>query len=211
MDWDCSVSRRVILLRHGKTAGNLRHAYVGFQTDEPLCEKGLRELHEYQPLPEYKRVFISPLMRARQTAAYCFPQAELIEVPGFKEMNFGIFEGKNYEDLQEVDSYRAWLDSYCKSRCPGGDSRDSFVSRVVENFESLLCREKEEPLVIVAHGGTIMALLSSLAVPQEQRDYFDWQVGCAKGFSFLVEGNEESGLQAHHIVPFALKKKNIFY
>ena len=36
---------RVVLIRHSKTAGNLKGRYIG-TTDEPLCEEGIRLLGE---------------------------------------------------------------------------------------------------------------------------------------------------------------------
>ena len=33
----------LIFIRHGQTAGNLRHNYVG-RTDEPLCPEGIANL-----------------------------------------------------------------------------------------------------------------------------------------------------------------------
>ena len=36
----------IILVRHGKTAGNLEGRYIGSRTDEPLCEEGIHALEE---------------------------------------------------------------------------------------------------------------------------------------------------------------------
>ena len=34
---------RLILIRHGATAGNLQRRYIG-RTDEPLCEAGIQQV-----------------------------------------------------------------------------------------------------------------------------------------------------------------------
>ncbi len=41
---------------------------------------------------------ITPLQRTRQTARMLFPDAELVVADGLKEMDFGVFEGRNYRD-----------------------------------------------------------------------------------------------------------------
>ena len=37
---------KVILIRHGKTYGNMLGRYIGSRTDEPLCREGIRLLKE---------------------------------------------------------------------------------------------------------------------------------------------------------------------
>ena len=68
----------ILLARHGATAGNLLHRHLGV-TDEPLCPEGRAAL---QPVDEaLETVFVSPLLRARETAAVLFPGAAQIPVP----------------------------------------------------------------------------------------------------------------------------------
>ena len=37
---------KCVLIRHGKTAGNLAGRYIGCRTDEPLCPEGIAQLRE---------------------------------------------------------------------------------------------------------------------------------------------------------------------
>ena len=87
----------VFLLRHGQTRGNLERRYTG-STDEPLCPQGKAELEGVRP-PEAEYVYVSPMIRCRETAAILYPGMEHIAVPGFRETGFGIFEGHTYEEL----------------------------------------------------------------------------------------------------------------
>ena len=93
------------LIRHGSTVSNEEHRYLG-QTEEPLSESGISKLQvqagEWDPFaPEL--VFSSPLKRCRQSAQLLFPTVPVIVVPEWKEMNFGRFEGKNYEIVALAD------------------------------------------------------------------------------------------------------------
>ena len=51
--------KKIYLLRHGKTAGNLRHSYVGRKTNEGLSEDGILELQEIreQHAGEFQRFY----------------------------------------------------------------------------------------------------------------------------------------------------------
>ena len=72
-------------------------------------------------LAQTEIVFTSPMQRCRESAQILFPDREKIEIPEWKEMNFGAFEGKNYEQLNGNPQYQAWIDSngtLPSGRCP---------------------------------------------------------------------------------------------
>lgn len=174
-------------MRHGQTAGNLRRAYIG-RTDEPLCEQGRTAALRAGTMPQLQRVYVSPLLRARQTAQLCFPNARQIAVEGLREMDFGDFEGRTAQEMEDDAAYRAWLASYCEDPCPHGEQRARFTERCAAAFTQLLSEELghgAQQLAVVAHGGTIMAIMSSFAVPR--RGYFDWQVGNCEGYRAQLE------------------------
>lgn len=197
---------RIILIRHGQTPGNLRHAYIG-STDEPLLPRELRRIH---PLSEENvtRLFVSPMKRCLMTAQSLFP--DLVEngscriVDGFREMDFGDFEGKCYADLNGNPAYQAYIDSGGESAFPHGESRSEFKARVTAAaapvFDELLAREIDhrdlpcgsggavEMAAFVIHGGTIMAILDAFSDPH--REYFDWQTPCLTGFTAELTGGE---------------------
>ena len=186
---------RLLIMRHGSTAGNAARRYVGRQTDEPLSEEGRAACLRAGNCPLVDTVYVSPLLRARQTAQLCFPHACLCPVPGLEEYDFGIFEGKSYRDMEHDQTYRAWVDGGCVGTCPGGESRAEFVARSNAAFASLLRRAAaydEREVTVVAHGGTIMAAFSSFAhdAPGTDSsgidDYFAWQVGTCEGYVATV-------------------------
>jgi len=168
---------RVYLIRHGRTRGNLSKRYIG-RTDEPLCSQGFSDCLRAGTFTEIDRVYVSPMLRTRQTAVLMFPSAELKTVDDLREMDFGEFEGKNADEMESDAKYRAWTDGMCRGPCPGGEDFSGFTDRVNDAFceivESAL-RDLQKRIVIVAHGGTIMSIMSSFAVPE--RDYYDWSCG----------------------------------
>lgn len=172
---------KIYLYRHGETAYNAEKRYQGRRCDIPLSEVGARALRK-APF-ETERVYVSPLIRTQQTAQILFPTARQEIVDGFAEMDFGAFEGRNYIEMEHDPDYRAWVSGNCEGRCPGGESRTEFTERVCDSFESILMQAEEhgdEILVIVAHGGTLRAVMECFAAPK--RAYFDWNAPCGGGY-----------------------------
>ena len=177
---------RLWLMRHGATEGNELHRYVGRRTDEPLSEQGRAQCASFGTFPQVEKVYVSPLLRARQTAELCYPHAEIVTVSGLEEFDFGAFEGLSARDMEHDEAYRAWVDGWCTGRCPGGEDRAEFVHRTAAALEALLrgaIERGEQRVVVVAHGGTIMAALHAFADGSSlEDDYFGWSVGCCEGY-----------------------------
>ena len=75
------------------------HRYIG-RTDEPLSQKGREQLLTLQKKGVYPAaacVAASPLERCRQTAELLYPGQAPCVFDQFREMDFGAFEGHNYE------------------------------------------------------------------------------------------------------------------
>ena len=168
------------LIRHGETALQARGCYQG-RLDEPLSEAGKRAL---QPAGRVvSTVYVTPLRRTAETAAILFPGARQVVIPDLREMDFGAFEGRNYREMEQDADYRAWVDGFCRGRCPGGECREEFCDRVCRAFEALvrqMLAQNEKELVIVAHGGTQMAVMERFALPR--RPYFDWHAASGQGY-----------------------------
>ena len=175
--------REILMLRHGATPGNALRQYIG-RTDEPLSEAGRAALNELH-YPMAEKVYISPMLRCRQTAELLFPGAELIAVEGLQEMDFGHFEGRSYLDMAEDAEYQAWLDSNCEAPIPGGETKADFTERCCAAFDSVLAADDADQLVFVIHGGTIMAVLSRFGTPA--RSYSEWSVSNGRGFRLRWE------------------------
>ena len=170
----------IVLLRHGETAYNEQHRYQGV-SDVPLSERGRAKLRADDNAPD--EVIVTPLCRTKQTAAILFQNAKQIVCDDLREMDFGDFEGRTYDEMKDDAAYCAWLDSGCETACPNGESRAAFCERVCHAFEACVddaSARGEALLVIVAHGGTQMAALSRFVLPH--RDYYEWNAPNAGGF-----------------------------
>ena len=175
----------LILMRHAATAGNLLRRYIG-TTDEPLSPEGRAAAGAAAgKLPRVGLCFVSPLLRCRETAKICFPEAVQIVLPDLRETDFGLFENKSYEDLKDVPEYVRWLESNGTLPFPGGESREAADARALRALDFVL-DYKKSPAAVVAHGGTIMAIMAARGEPR--RDYYDWQLPNCGSLRVSVEG-----------------------
>ncbi|MBQ9609495.1 MAG: histidine phosphatase family protein [Lachnospiraceae bacterium] len=194
------------LIRHGSTRSNEEKRYLG-RTDEALSDEGIREITDKKSI--YNKsdlLFISPMLRCRQTAEILFPTQEAYVIEEWKEIDFGQFEGKSYKELSGNPLYQEWVDSGCKSQIPDGEPLDAFINRSMLGLKKCLeiCEKyllnlrkmtKQVPqnhslqmtdnstkeritATAIVHGGTIMSILSSLT----NSDYFDFQVKNGEGY-----------------------------
>ena len=164
---------RWVLIRHGATRGNLEGRYIGCRTDEPLCPEGRAALchHVYPPV---RQVFSSPMRRCLETAVLLYPAISPEVIPDFRECDFGLFENKNYAELNGRADYQAWIDSGGELPFPGGESRKEFSLRCLEAFRALQSRAPEGDCALIVHGGVIMAIMESCAKPPA--GYYDYQL-----------------------------------
>ena len=177
----------LVLIRHGQTPGNALRRYVG-ALDQPLSENGRAEARDAGQFPDVPLVYVSKMRRAQETAAIMFPNARQVEVPGVEEMDFGVFADRSADDMADDPDYQAWVESWCTLPCPGGESRDELTDRVCESLEAFLrdAQERGEARVIlVAHGGTMMASLSRFG--DGSRSYYEWLVGNCEGYRLAVD------------------------
>ncbi len=166
------------LIRHGRTEGNDRHAYIG-STDEALSEAGKSEIETAISAgfyPSVEQVYVSPLLRCRQTASLIYPKMEAKAIDGFREMDFGRFEGKTFEELQDDALYIKWINSGGSIPFPAGEGEKNFQSRVISAFASLWEQMKDSRVALVVHGGTIMTIMDAF-FSNKKTDRFSYRIG----------------------------------
>jgi alpha-ribazole phosphatase len=160
----------VTLIRHSLTESNKNGIYSGGKTDTPLCAEGIKLAKKKCDLT-VKKIYSSPMKRCLHTAELMFPNAEIVVVENFREINFGDFEGKSFEELKDDNNYTDWVNSNCETAPPNGESLLDFNLRVRKAFDTI--RYTESNIIIVAHAGTIMSLMSYFC-PDTQ--YFEYKI-----------------------------------
>ena len=164
--------KKMILIRHGESNGNVMKKFSGFQ-DVELTEKGIWQAKRLaQRLKNLKvdKVYCSDLKRAHHTAEIVFKNRgiDIISRPNLKEMNFGIWEGCTFEEVKSKfgygDEFNYWMENIDVAACiPQGESLLKLNKRVMNELDGILkihdTIEKDETIAIVCHGGTIRVIL----------------------------------------------------
>ncbi len=175
---------KITLIRHGKTKGNIEKRYIG-STDESLCPLGIEQAQNFKDayMPADK-LYSSPMKRAIETAKILFENTEIIIENDFREMDFGDFENKNYEELCNNSDYRAFVEG---ANPANGEDKAIFFDRCFNAFLNIISFHKDnESIAIVCHGGTIMAILHKLT----NKEFYTFQSANLSGYELNFENSQ---------------------
>lgn len=179
----------IVLIRHGITTGNIRRLYYG-STDVPLAEEGIARLKEQKaqgiyPDGDGADFYTSGMLRAEQTLKILYGDREHVQLPELKELHFGEFEMKSYEELDKVPEYREWITAGTDTMPPpGGESIADFTVRVKTGFDKLVhlhsCKvlelrhkDAEARSICICHGGVISGIMAYIW-PEEHKNFYEW-------------------------------------
>ncbi len=174
---------QIYLFRHGQTPGNAARRYLGI-TDEPLSELGIETAKGAGSDPGVTEVLVSPLKRTQMTASILFPNARQRVCYSLREMDFGDFEGRSAQEMEEDADYRYWVEqTRCMGPCPRGDATMVFQHRVAAAFRREVeqaLQAGQERLYFVVHGGVIMTVLHRFVRPQAP--FYSWPLDNCQGY-----------------------------
>ena len=183
------------LIRHGETEGNKKRYFNGCRTDEYLSQEGRDALKAIDGIPEDAMLFVSPMKRARETASIMMPGRDQTVIEDLREMDFGMFEGKNHTMLDGDPDYQGWLDSGGASKIPGGESIFEFRERAGRGFREAVRQARRngaDTICAVAHGGTIMAIMNLVT----GEDYFKFNAPNGAGYVMELEIDDAGNVTA---------------
>lgn len=175
------------LIRHGKTRANEEHLYCG-SSDLPLSPNGEAELQRlHYSLPNVRFV-TSGMKRTEQTLTLLFGDKPHEIKPAFREIDFGRFELRCYEELKNNPDYLDWIsgDNH-RNIPPGGESGEQMENRVLAAFEAL--KKENLPTVLITHGGVIACIMEHL-FPEENKNRYQWQPEPGRGYA-VFDGKYE--------------------
>ena len=178
---------KILLVRHGETDWNVAQRIQG-STDTPLNETGIQQAKRLaEELGKRETpiigVYTSKLERAAKTAEFVAKKLgkECIILPGLEEINFGLWEGITWEQVEErfPAEYQTWHQNRRYEHPPKGESYQELVERVVAALQKLIKELKngnqtdketgdttnrtdvrEGDIVVVTHSADIMSLMS---------------------------------------------------
>jgi broad specificity phosphatase PhoE len=154
--------RRLILVRHGETAGQSSIRYYGV-TDVPLSDSGRRQVRVARDeirSDVYDGVWASTLCRSWESARIVAPGRPIHLESDFREIDFGDWEGLTKQEIAVRDpvGFARWEAEGLEFAFPGGESREAFRARVARGLERL-CATGVESALVAVHKGVVRTLL----------------------------------------------------
>ncbi|MBB5806937.1 putative phosphoglycerate mutase [Saccharothrix ecbatanensis] len=163
---------RLILIRHGETAANLKMALDSLPPGPPLTEAGVAQaaaLAEALAGEPLAAVYASTAVRAQQTAA---PVAaahglEVEVVEGVQEIFCGDLEGRHDREAFEIfiATIKKWAEGDLDVPLPGGESGRQTLDRYLAAVDKISAKHADgDTVVLVSHGASLRMAALALAV-----------------------------------------------
>lgn len=163
----------IFFARHGETDWNIAKRVQG-TTNIPLNENGIRQaelLYEnlHKENIDFCRIYSSCQTRALTTAeivgaGYHVP---VRVVSGLEEMNFGLFEGHTWREIETLYPYelKRWESDKRYHKTPGGECYQNVLERVFSALDWILKEARDEigsgrDVLILTHGAVMLSLLT---------------------------------------------------
>lgn len=157
---------RLLLVRHGESEGNATRTFTP-NTEVPLTDRGRAQARaaaeilrrDYTPA----LVVASPYSRARETGEIIAAalSLDLVLEAEFREQWLGDLRGRSYDCVASDPAF----DPSCRWqwRPPNGESLVDVQQRVVPALRRLALANAERDIVMVSHGGVMLALWAHLS------------------------------------------------
>lgn len=173
------MNKVLYLVRHTRTAMEQGICYG--QTDVEVAgdfERAAQGIKDKLSGVAFDRVYSSPLKRCHRLAkvlaqnsvagealsslldksvSHASTQKVVVD-ERLMEMNFGDWEQRSWEEIYALPEGKRWFADYISTACPEGESFTDLLDRV-SGFMRMLDETPQQNVLIVAHAGTIRAML----------------------------------------------------
>jgi probable phosphoglycerate mutase len=172
---DDAPGRRLVLLRHGRTAWNAAGRAQG-HADVELDELGHEQAAAAAPYLaslEPSAIWTSDLARARQTCSYVEKATGLAaaEDPRLREFDVGARQGLTIPEFAEryPEEHANWLTGDGTFRLPGAENHDDVEARMLPALRSCLeALAAGRTGIVVTHGACLkVGVVALLGWPRE--------------------------------------------
>ncbi|MDP9034103.1 MAG: histidine phosphatase family protein [Myxococcota bacterium] len=156
------------MVRHGETP-QAADGYLAGEIDPELTPKGRAEAAAVAQLARtlgLNAVYVSPKIRARQTAAPVSQACGLepIVEDGLREISYGEWEGRKESQIsaQEPEAYTAWCRDPSLIAPPGGETAFAIAARALPVLVKATRDYPSGIVMFVSHKATIRVIACAL-------------------------------------------------
>ena len=141
---------RVLLVRHGATEWSTTGQHTG-RTDIPLTVEGRRQAERLRvrlAREQFALVLVSPLQRARETAARAGFGAVAEVEPDLMEWDYGDYDSRTAAEIrQERPGWTPWHGGF-----PGGEALEQVAARAARVVARVQVQSVGGDVALFAHG-----------------------------------------------------------
>tara|TARA_E500000331_G_scaffold50331_1_gene43434 strand:- start:3223 stop:3804 length:582 start_codon:yes stop_codon:yes gene_type:complete len=153
------LGKKLILIRHAPVISD----GLFYGSREVACRPPtIREIENIRNLvPTKFKLYVSKANRCLTTANFLFPSIKSVKFDGLREQHFGSWEGISYDEIPNIGPLSS--EDLADFQPPNGESFNEMSLRVNLVLEEILSKIGSKDYgIIVAHAGTIRAVLSTL-------------------------------------------------
>ena len=203
----------IIIIRHGETEWNKTGRFQG-HSDVPLSAEGRAQaaaLGKNLVVDHVDAIYASDLTRAMETAAPLAQRfgLEVISDPLLRELNFGSWEGRNFNDVnaENPDAMKTFYNDPERVNIPDIEPFPEFQRRVAGRVREIVAQERGKRIVIVSHGASIRILFADILSMPIRSIWHVSQLNTAvnkvrfedDGFAVVTLMNDTSHLRAEDV------------
>ncbi len=185
-------SKKLILIRHGELPPKYSGHFVG-STDAPLGEKGIEDckaLAEVWRKFNSELIYVSPKLRAVQSARLVCGDSPLIVDDRLREVDFGRWENLTFDEISGGDPEysKYWFDHPREIHFPNGEAVPDFEKRVVQ-FTEMLYSLPQTVITVISHGGVLTTMIRKIVdLPYEAM----WRWQPSRGSLSVIDFDPEN-------------------
>lgn len=161
----------LFLVRHGECSEE-KGIYLGSGSDVSINRLGMTQIEtiglalKRQIEGVNTLMFSSSLRRSIESSDILSKELDIIPIidSRLNEINFGLWEGLNYEQIMARWSGIAtvWYNNPMDITPPSGEPFTKFYTRIKSFLSELVSKYNDENIILVTHGGVIQLLLTIL-------------------------------------------------
>lgn len=151
------------VVRHGQTGHNRIRRFQG-QFNSQLDDVGRAQaaaVARRLQASHFDAVYASDLDRTVDTVRAIVGDRPVTLLPALREWHLGAWQNQLIDDIKRLfpEHYATYSNGSPDFAFPGGESHEQLSARVAACFDELAGRHLGQSILVVAHGGTLRALL----------------------------------------------------
>ncbi len=195
---------KIYLSRHGQTVWNRDNLLQGSK-NSPLTQNGIdaaKALSKKLENKTFTTIYVSPLLRAKETAEIVFPHQKFVYDARIREMSFGNIEGRFKNTLSEEETNELMTMWHRPIEFKGfqdGETFEDVIIRVNSFLNEIIDTKSNDEIFIMAHGMIVSIILGCLfRIPLTE--WTDFKSSIVDGCSLTIIDlkDDQIKLQVHN-------------